>query len=419
MLDIKLIRKDPEKIKNLVDSKLEKCNISEVIELDKQKREKLTEVEELKCQRNKENDAISKARKAGEDFSDIIKRVGSISEEIKGLDVEISEVTKKLNDLLLRIPNIPQEDIPVGTEENNKMLRTWGEPRTYDFKPKPHWDIGADLQILEIERAAKLAGTGFSMLSGKGAKLERALINFMLDTHEKNGYKEVAPPYMANRQTMQATGQLPKLENDMYYANKDEFFLIPTSEVPLVNFYRNETLQTEKLPIYFMGATPCFRREAGAAGKDTRGLLRVHQFNKVELIHFVKPEASNESLELLLSHAEGILQKLGLHYRVVLLATGDMSFASNKTYDIEVWAPGVEKWLEVSSCSNCTDFQARRAGIKHKAKKQKAQFVHTLNGSGVATPRLMVALLETYQQADGHVKIPQALIPYMGGLEII
>ena len=360
------------------------------------------------------------AKRSGQDVSETIaNKMSQISDTIKGLDTEISSVDAELESLLLWVPNMAMEDVPEGDETCNKIIRSWGEPKKHDFPAKPHWELGENLGIFELQRGSKIAGSGFPMFKGLGARLERGLLNFMLDTQRGNGYEEVATPYVVNRKTITGTGQLPKLENDMYYISNDGFFLIPTSEVPLVNFYQDEIIPGEKLPIKITSATPCFRREAGAYGKDTRGILRVHQFNKVELIQFVEEEKSNEALENLLGHAESILQKLGLAYRIVMLATGDLSFASAKTYDIELWAPGVDKWLEVSSCSNCTDFQARRANIKYKFKGGKTKFVHTLNGSGVATPRLVVSILETYQQADGHVQVPAALVPYLGGVEVI
>ena len=419
MLDIKFIRKNYEQVKKAIEAKREKCNIDRVVELDEIKRKKLTEVEELKCKRNQENEKIAAAKRTGEDASSRMAQMGAISDTIKKIDSEIAEIEKELESLSLWFPNIPMPDVPEGDESQNKVVRTWGEPRKYDFDPKPHWELGEKLEILELPRATKLTGSGFTMLRGLGARLERAILNFMLDTHAANGYQEIAPPFMVNRKTITGTGQLPKLEDDMYHLPREDFFLIPTSEVPLVNFFQDEIIPAEKLPIYLTSSTPCFRREAGTYGKDTRGLLRVHQFNKVELIHFVPEEESVASLEKLLRDAESILQKLNLAYRVVLLASGDMSFASAKTYDLELWAPGVNRWLEVSSCSNCTDFQARRANIKYKAKGGKPKYVHTLNGSGVAIPRLLVSILESYQRADGHIEVPDALVPYLGGTKII
>ncbi len=419
MLDIKLIRNNLEKVKKAIIAKHEKVNLEKILELDQLRRQKLTQVEDLKCERNKKNELISKAKQSGQDAPVAMEEMGKISDQIKALDAEVARIDAELESLMLWLPNIPADDVPEGTEEKNQVIRTWGEPKKKDFPAKPHWDLGKNLGLFELDRAAKLSGSSFSMFTGLGARLERALLNFMLDTHIREGYKEVAPPYLVNRKTITGTGQLPKLEDEMYYSAKDEFFLIPTSEVPLTNFYQDEIIPGELLPIYLTSATPCFRREAGASGKDTRGILRVHQFNKVEMVHFVAEDQSAASLEKLVHDAEGILQQLGLTYRVVLLATGDMSFSSAKTYDLELWAPGVERWLEVSSCSNCTDFQARRANIRYKMKGGKPKFVHTLNGSGVAIPRLMVAILENYQEADGHIKIPPVLVPYMGGVTVL
>ncbi|NUM35471.1 MAG: serine--tRNA ligase [Candidatus Brocadiae bacterium] len=420
MLDMKLIRKNPELVKQAILDKREKCNLDNILELDKIKREKIVEVEELKNQSNKASKEIGHLKQSGKDASSLMEKMGELAEKIKTCDQEVTKLEAELESLLLFLPNIPREDVPKGGEEKNTVVRQWGEAKKLDFPVKPHWEIGKDLEIFELERATKLSGSGFVMYGGMGAKLERALINFMIDTHTtQHGYKEMMVPYMVNRRTLTGTGQLPKLEEDMYSVPKDNLFLIPTSEVPLTNIYQEEVIPGENLPIYITSATPCFRREAGAHGKENRGIIRIHQFNKVELVHIVKEEDSDASLEKLLGHAETILQKLGLTYRVVLLASGDMSFSSAKTYDIELWAPGVDRWLEVSSCSNCTDFQARRANIRYKMKGGKPQFAHTLNGSGVATPRLMVAILENYQQADGHIRIPEALVPYMNGTTTI
>lgn len=379
MLDIKFIRQNPDTVRQAIKAKREKDRIDEILQLDEQKRAKLKETEDLKALRNKENEKIVQAKKEGKDFQDLVKKMGEISKQSKVLDSEISEIDKQLKELLLWVPNIPLEGIPEGGEEANKEIGSWGTVEKKDFTPKPHWDLGSDLGILENERAARLSGSSFSMLVGDGARLERALMQFMLDTHRENGYVEIAPPLIVNRKTITGTGQLPKLEEDMYRIPEDQLFLIPTAEVPLASFFQGEVIPAEKLPIRIMGMTPCFRREAGAHGKDTRGLLRLHQFHKVELIHYVKPENAEEALETLLGHAQSILEKLGLPYKTLLLATGDMSFASAKTYDLEVWAPGVDRWLEVSSCSTCGDFQSRRQNTRCKEKGQKNQFVHILN----------------------------------------
>ena len=327
----------------------------------------------------------------------------------------------KLLDLRLNIPNLAADDVPVGgSEDDNVLLREWGEKRMFDFEPKAHWDIGADLGILDFERATKITGSNFPMFKGSGAAFVRGLISFMLDTHTReHGYTEILPPFIANRDTMVTTGQLPKFEEDMYRCDVDDFFLIPTAEAPLTSLHRDEVLDASSLPLCYTAYTPCWRREAGSYGRDTRGLIRLHQFDKVELFKIVRPETSWDDLEKLTANAEMILQKLGLHYRVLLLCTGEMSFSNAKCYDIELWAPAEERWFEVSSCSNFLDFQARRGKIRFKEKGGKPQFVHTLNGSGVALPRLIIALLETYQQPDGTVLIPEALRPYMGGMERI
>jgi seryl-tRNA synthetase len=337
------------------------------------------------------------------------------------LDAEVAGVDTKLQDILLMIPNLPHATVAVGKEAaDNPEVRRVGEPKTFEFQPKPHWEIGEKLGILDFPRAAKISGSGFILYKGAGARLERALINFLLDLHTReHGYTEVFPPFLVNRDAMIGTGQLPKFEEDMYRLRDEDMYLAPTAEVPVANIHREEILREDQLPICYCAYTPCFRREAGAAGKETRGMIRVHQFDKVEMIRFVKPETSYAELEKMVVNAERVLQLLGLHYRVVLLCTGDMGFASAKTYDIEVWAPGQKAYLEVSSCSNCEDFQARRANIRFKDAAGKNRFVHILNGSGTALARLYVALLETYQQADGSVKLPDALVPYMGGLEEI
>ena len=416
MLDIKFVRKNPEIVTQAIIDKKEKCELQQILDLDATRREKLAKVEELKQQRNQQSEKIGRAKRDGADVSEWLQEMGTISQTIKELDREITEIDRKLEADLLWLPNLPAPDVPRGSAADNQIVRSYGQVKKHDFPARPHWKLGEHLQILDIQRAARLSGSGFTMFTGIGARLERALLSFMLDTHREHGYYEIAPPLLVNRKTITGSGQLPKLENDMYFVGQDELYLIPTSEVPLINYYQDEIIPGEKLPCYLMSATPCFRREAGAHGKDTRGLLRVHQFNKVELIHFATPEESKASLEKMLGHAETILQKLAIPYRIVALASGDLSFAAAKTYDIEIWASGVERWLEVSSCSNCGDFQARRANIRYKFKKGKTCFVHTLNGSGVAIPRLMVALLENYQRQDGSVEIPEVLQPYLGGM---
>jgi seryl-tRNA synthetase len=345
-----------------------------------------------------------------------------VSDKVKQLESEIKTLNEDLDFLLKRIPNIPADDVPVGKDPtSNVMVKSWGEKKAFSFTPLPHWELGKELDILDFERAAKISGTGFTLYKGAGARLERALCNFMLDLHtQEHGYIEVLPPYLVNRTSMTGTGQLPKLEEDMYRLPDDDLFLIPTAEVPVTNIHANEILTNKELPILYAAYTACFRREAGSYGKDTKGMIRVHQFNKVELVKFVRPETSYDELESLLSVSEKVLQLLGLQYQVVKLCTGDLSFAAAKCYDIEVWSPGVDKFLEVSSCSNFEDFQARRSNIRFRDDDNgNLKFVHTLNGSGVALPRTMIAILETYQREDGTVEIPDVLKPYMNGLDII
>ena len=408
MLDIKFIRENPDIVKAAIKNRNMKLDIQEVLDLDSDRRKILVEVESLKAEKN----TISKK---GKPDQVVIDKMKALSQKVDDLDKKVEGIDDKLSNLLLYIPNIPHNSIPTGSPENNKEVRKWGEPRKFDFKPKTHIEIGEELDILDFPRSSKISGSGFCLFKGLGALLERALINFMLDLHTKeHGYKEIFPPFLVNRASMTATGQLPKLEEDMYKLKDDELFLIPTAEVPVTNIHRDEILDESELPVYYTAYTACFRREAGSYGKDTKGLMRVHQFDKVELVKFVKPEVSFDELEKLLGNAEKVLQKLGIPYRVVMLATGDISFAASKCYDIEAWAPGIEKNLEVSSCSNFTDFQARRANIKYRTKDKKVEYVHTLNGSGIAMARTVVCILETYQQKDGSVIIPEVLRPYMG-----
>jgi seryl-tRNA synthetase len=419
MLDIKFVRQNADRVRKVIQLKQSKNYLDRILELDNQKRQKQNEFEKLRASQNKENETVAQAKKSGQDTSEMISRLGKISDQIKSLETEINAMDTELEQLMLWLPNIPLPEVAEGGEEKNSIVRHWGEQKKFAFQPKPHWELGASLGMFELERGSRIAGSGFPMLAGDGARLQRAIINFMLDTHHQHGYKEVATPYLVNRRTITGTGQVPKLEEDMYRLEKDDLFLIPTAEVPLTNFFQGELIPGENLPIYIVGYSPCFRREAGSAGKDTRGLLRVHQFNKVELIHFVREEDSSKSLEIMVGHASAILEKLNIPYRIVLLAAGDSSFSSAKTYDIEIWAPGVDRWLEVSSCSTCTDFQARRINMRYKVKGGKPKFVHTLNGSGVALPRLIAAVMENYQQQDGHISVPDALRPYLGGQERI
>ncbi len=418
MLDIKYIRENREKVLLALQNRQMKINIEDILVLDEERRRLLTEGEALKSERNAASKDIGQIKKEGGDISAVKEEMRQLGERIAALDHESKEITAKRDAALLTLPNIPHAGAPVGADESaNVEIKSWGEPRTFTFEPKAHWDLGEQLGILDFERAARMTGAGFPMLIGQGAKLQRALIQFMLDYHvEHHGYTEIAPPYLCNGNAMTGTGQLPKMAEDMYHLSEDDLYLIPTAEVPVTNIYREEVIQRE-LPIYMTAFTPCFRREAGAAGRDTRGLIRLHQFDKVELVKIVEPETSCDEHEKLLQDAEAILQQLGLYFRVIELCTGDLSFAAAKCYDIELWAPGYGDWLEVSSVSNFKDFQARRAGIRFKKKDGKPQYAHTLNGSGVALPRLVVALLENGQQEDGSIELPEVLWPYMRGVK--
>jgi seryl-tRNA synthetase len=393
-------------------------DIEAYFELDAKRRTALQEVETLQAEANKANRQIAEAKKRGEETRAGIDRMKEIAGKIKVLKERVAVLEVEVENLYLRIPNIPHQSVPAGGEQDGLVVRTWGDPGEPAYPIKPHWEIGEELGILQLERASRMSGSGFTLLVGDAARLERALINFMVEIHLEQGYREVAVPYLVNRAAMTGTGQLPKLSEDMYLCQVDDLFLIPTAEVSVTNIHREENLREDDLPLYYVAQSPCFRREAGAAGKDTRGLLRVHQFNKVEMVKFVFPETSWEELESLTDDAEEVLRRLELPYRVVALASGDLSFAAAKCYDLEVWAAGVGKWLEVSSCSNFTDFQARRARIRFKGPARRG-FVHTLNGSGLALPRLLVALMENYQTATGRIKIPAALRPYLQGQEYI
>ena len=420
MLDIRRISENPEAIEKALRSKGAEIPVADLLALHEKRRQVITEVEAKKNERNIVSRELGQRKQAGEDISEQQHAMRELAEQIRGLDQEVRELQETLNDRLLAVPNLPHASVPVGEDASgNREVRTWGTPREFSFKPKPHWEVGQRLGMLDFERAARLSGSGFPLLLGAGARLQRALIQFMLDLHTReHGYLEVAPPYLANAAAMTGTGQLPKLQEDMYQLPADNLYLIPTAEVPVTNLYREEILD-RPLPIRHVAHTPCFRREAGAAGKETRGLIRVHQFEKVELVKFVEPDRSYEELESLVADAEVVLQRLDLPYRVLELCTGDLSFAAAKCYDIELWAPGHDGWLEVSSCSNFEDFQARRAGIRYRAANGKPAFVHTLNGSGVALPRLIVAILENYQEADGTVVVPEALRPWLHGQERI
>jgi len=417
MLSIDIIRNNPKEVEQGLARKGEKLLISEIIKIDESYRSDLAQANEMRAERNVTSDKIARAKKLGENSDKAINAMRKLSQQIKVLEEKTQSSKNELDQLLLGLPNIPHESVPEGKDEkNNQLVREWGETLDRDFNIIAHLELGKALSLFDFERGAKISGSGFPLYTGKGAKLERALINFMLDFQtEQHGYTEIFPPFLVRPESAVTTGQLPKLADDMYASEKDDLWLIPTAEVPLTNIHQNEILSEDQLPINYTAYSACFRREAGSYGKDTRGFLRVHQFNKVELVKFVKPENSYKELEKLVGHAEVILQSLGLKYRVIELCTGDLSFAAAKCYDLELWAPGEEKWLEVSSCSNFEDFQARRGNIRYRRNSDKqVEFVHTLNGSGVATPRLLVALLETYQNKDGTIAIPEPLQPYFG-----
>ena len=417
MFDIKLIRENIELVKKGLAAKNAKVSWDEIVKLDVKRRDLLSELDQLRNKKNVANDEITECLKAKKDPKTKIASMKEISSQIDQLDPQVRDLDEKLATYLLGIPNLPHESVPVGTAEKNKEVRTWGSSKKLDFKPQTHIEIAEKLDIIDFKRASKLSGSNFVLFKGAGARLERALYNFMLDVHTaQHGYTEVSPPILVNRESMTGTGQLPKMEEDMYQLKDEDLFLIPTAEVPVTNIHRDEILREEDLPIYYTAYTPCFRREAGSYGKETKGLVRVHQFDKVELVKFVKPQDSYQELEKLVVNAEKILQLLELPYRVVLLASQDLSFAAAKCYDIEAHAAGLNRWLEVSSCSNFEDFQARRANIRFKGPTvKKPMFVHTLNGSGLALARIMIAILENYQTSQGSVVIPQVLHPYMGG----
>jgi len=420
MIDIKLIRENPELVKEGIRNKNDKSDIDEILELDKLRREKLQQVEELKAKRNSASQQIGKLKKAGESTDEIMSEMKQLSDEIKKLDDEVRDVNEKFKTLISWVPNLPHKSTPIGkSAEDNVEVRKW-QPEDFDFndefKKLDHIELGKKLGILDFERGAKISGSGFPVYVGKGATLERALINFMLDYHlEKHGYKEVFPPFLVNQDSMFGTGQLPKMQEDMYHAEKDELYLVPTAEVPITNLHRNEILKEEQLPINYVAYSACFRREAGSYGKESKGFLRVHQFNKVEMVKLVEPETSYDELEKIVSDAEDILKELKIPYRVLLLCSGDLSFAAAKCYDIETWSPAENKWLEASSCSNFENFQARRANIKFRKKDEKKPILlHTLNGSGLATSRLMVSILENYQTPEGKIIVPKVLQKYTG-----
>jgi seryl-tRNA synthetase len=420
MLDARFVREHIDIVKKSLEDRNYILPLDEFLKFEEQKRSLLRESEELRNKRNVVSEEIGRLRSQKKDASKLIDEMKAVADRIKELDDRIKILEINTDDFLLNIPNIPHESVPVGEDETeNVEVKRWGEPKQFDFEPLNHWDIGEMLEIIDFERASKIAGARFSLTKGLGAKLERSLMNFMLDLNTSKGYKEVFPPIIVNKDSMRGTGQLPKFEMELFRISDPEFYLIPTAEVPVTNIHRNEIMREKDLPLYYTAYTPCFRREAGSYGKDIRGLIIQHQFNKVELVKFVKPEDSYNELESLTKDAEDILQKLGLPYRVVALCTGDLGFAASKTYDLEVWLPGQQRYREISSCSNFTDFQARRANIRFKREGKKGtEFVHTLNGSGLAIGRTLVAILENYQQKDSSVIVPEVLLSYMG-VEII
>ncbi len=421
MLDIKRIRETPDQVRAaLARRNIDTAAIDQILAADQERRALIGNADDLKQQRNAASKEIGNAKRQGQDTTAIQASMRDIGDQITAIDQRLAQIELALQDHMLAIPNTPCPTIPDGKDAaDNREVRKHGTPPAFNFEPLDHIALADKLRLLDLPRGTKITGTGFPILTGRGAKLQRALIQYMLDTHTtKHGYTELLPPYVVNTDTMRGTGQLPKMAEDMYHCEVDDLWLIPTAEVPVTNYYRDEIIDAP-LPIYLTAYTPCFRREAGSAGKDTRGILRVHQFDKVELVKFVEPETSYDELEKLLKNAETILQNLGLHYRILELCAGDISFSAAKCYDIELWAPGQQAWLEVSSCSNFEDFQARRANIRYRGPDGKPRLIHTLNGSGVALPRLIIAILEQYQQADGTVMIPEVIRPYMGGLDRI
>jgi seryl-tRNA synthetase len=422
MLDLKFIRQNPDVVRQAIENKGEKADLDRLLALDEEHRDLLVRADSLKHDRNVVSKQIGAMRAKGQSGDEQMAKMREVSQQIKDLDARGKALEEEISQIVMSIPNCPHESVPVGRDDaDNVEVKQWGQPSQFDFKVLPHWEIGERLDILDLKASSKISGSGFILLKGAGALLERALISFMLDLHiGEHGYREVAPPFLVNRGSMEGTGQLPKLSEDMYLCEQDDLFLIPTAEVPVTNIHREEILLGKDLPLNYAAYSACFRREAGSYGKETRGITRVHQFDKVELVKFVRPEKSYQELEILLGHAEKVLQLLELPYRVRILCTGDLSFAAAKCYDIEVWAAGQEKFLEVSSCSNFESFQARRSGIRYREEPgAKAEYVHTLNGSGVALPRTVIAILENCQTSTGQVVIPEVLRPYMGGLERI
>jgi seryl-tRNA synthetase len=421
MLDARLIRENPGLVRESLRKRGNSFDLDKLITLDERRRDLIKEVEAMKNRRNVTSDEIARLRKSGVDASEHIEALRALGKQIEGFEHDLRAIEGEWEAMSLEIPNIPHESVPVGTgEEQNEVVKMWGEKPCFDFQPSPHWDLGESLGILDFKRAAKITGARFTLYKAHGALLERSLINFMLDLHVlKHGYTEVLPPFMVNRESMTGTGQLPKFEDELFKLGDPDYFLIPTAEVPVTNIYRDEILREDDLPIKFAAYTPCFRKEAGAHGKDTRGLTRQHQFNKVELVKFANPGDSYQQLESLLLDAEDVLKTLGIHYRVSALCTGDLGFSSAKTYDIEVWLPGQSTYREISSCSNFEDFQARRGKIRYKTGRGKTEYVHTLNGSGLAVGRTVMAVMENYQQPDGSIAVPDALKAYMHGMNSI
>lgn len=422
MLDMKFVRENPEAVEQALANRGAAMNLEGFLALEKERRTLLAEVEALKNKRNTVSQEISRMKRSGENADSLVAEMRGVGDSIAAMDAQVRQMEADLAAIIMVIPNIPHASVPVGTDEGaNQEVRRWGEPRSFAFAAQPHWDIGEKLRILDFERGGKVTGARFTFYRGLGARLERALISFMLDLHTgEHGYTEFFPPFIVNSASLTGTGQLPKFGEDMFHLEGTDYYLIPTAEVPVTNLHRDEILDNKEMPCYYTAYSACFRAEAGAAGRDTRGLIRQHQFNKVELVKFVRPEESYEELETLTLNAERVLQLLGLPYRVMLLCSGDMGFASAKTYDLEVWLPSFNQYREISSCSNFEDFQARRANIRFRREaKSKPEFVHTLNGSGVAIGRTVAAILENYQQEDGSVMIPEVLRPYMGGIERI
>ena len=422
MIDLKKLREEEEIFREALRKRGQPDElVDEILELDERRRKLITKLNSLRAERNRLSKEVSKAKKEGKNPREIIEQSKRIGEEIRDMEREISSVKEKLESLLLTFPNVPHVSTPVGeSEKDNVVVKKWGEPRRFDFEPKAHWDLGPMLGLMDFERASRISGSRFVILRSQLALLERALINFMIDVHvEEHGYVEILPPHLVKREAITATGQLPKFEEELYNTQPDDMFMIPTAEVPLISMHMNEILFEEDLPLKYVAYTPCYRREAGSYGKDVRGMVRVHQFDKVELVWFTKPEESYEALEKLTSHAEKILQKLELPYRVVELCTGDLGFAAAKTYDIEVWLPSYNDYKEISSCSNTEDFQTRRGNIRYRRKDNKLDYPHTLNGSGLAVGRTLIAIMENYQRSDGRIDVPKVLKPYMKGLEVI